>query len=146
MEKIIINIDGGSRGNPGPMAVGIVFSNAKGGILRQYAERVGQGTNNEAEYQALIFALKKAKAVFGKEKIKKTEIEIRTDSELLARQMKGEYKIKEPELQPFFLASWNLKIDFGRINFVLVPRGENKRADKLVNEALNEEQSKIKLF
>ncbi len=138
MNQVIINIDGGSRGNPGPSAIGAVFSDGKGGG-RDFSEYIGKTTNNEAEYRALIFALKKAKAIFGKEKIKKIDFEVRSDSELLVRQMKGEYKIKEPELQGLFLVAWNLKIDFGKINFVLVPREENKRADRLVNEALNKE-------
>ena len=145
MSKIIINIDGGSRGNPGPAAIGVFFSGS-GADGRDFSECIGKATNNEAEYHALIFALKKAKAIFGKEKIKKIDFEVRSDSELLVRQMKGEYKIKEPELRGLFLDSWNLKIDFKKINFVLVPREDNKRADRLVNEAFDKESRSQNLF
>jgi len=131
MKKIIIHTDGGSRGNPGPAAIGVVIGD------KEYSEQIGQATNNEAEYQAVIFALKKAKALFGKKKIKEIEFEIRSDSELLIKQLNGEYKILEPKIQPLFLQVWNLRIDFGKIKFVLIPREENKEADRLVNQALD---------
>lgn len=130
MEKVIIYTDGGSRGNPGPAAIGVVIGNKK------YSEQIGQSTNNEAEYQAVIFALKKAKALYGKKKIKEMEFEVRSDSELLIKQLNGKYKVLEPKIQPLFLQVWNLKMDFGKIKFILIPRGKNKEADRLVNEAL----------
>ena len=141
--KIFINTDGGSRGNPGPAALGVVFLNEQGEVLKKYSQTLGQATNNEAEYQALIFALKKAKALFGKEKIKEMEFEARLDSELIVKQLNHEYKIEEENLQPLFLKVWNLMLDFGSINFVVVPREENKEADRLVNEALDIEQKKL---
>src|SRR3989344_6887941 len=131
MDKIIIYTDGGSRGNPGVSAIGAVIG-SKG-----YAEFIGEGTNNEAEYKAVIFALKKAKALLGKEKIKQTEVKLHSDSELLIRQLNGEYKIMEPRIQQLFIEVWNLKIDFGKIQFTLIPREKNKEADRLVNEALD---------
>ncbi|MDI6883365.1 MAG: ribonuclease HI family protein [Patescibacteria group bacterium] len=146
MEKIIVYIDGGSRGNPGPAAFGILISNEKGNIFKKYSQYLGKTTNNEAEYQGLIFALKKLKALFGKEKIKKILIEVRSDSELLIKQMKGEYKILNPYLQSLFLKSWNLKIDFPHLKFSLIPRQENKEADKLVQEVLNIEAKTQKLL
>ena len=82
MEKILIYTDGGSRGNPGPSAIGVVI-NDKG-----YSEYIGEGTNNDAEYKAAIFALKKTKALLGKERLKEAEIELKSDSELLVKQMK----------------------------------------------------------
>jgi len=130
-EKIIIYTDGGSRGNPGPSGIGVVVNN------KEYSEYIGEGTNNEAEYKAVIFALKKTKALLGKEKIKQTEIELKSDSELLVKQLNGEYKIMEPRIQQLFIEVWNLKIDFGKIQFTLIPREKNKEADKLVNEALD---------
>lgn len=130
MRKITIHTDGGSRGNPGPAAIGVVING------REYSEQIGKATNNEAEYQAVIFALKKAKALYGKKTIKTAEVEIRSDSELLTKQLNGEYKVLEPKIQQLFLAVWNLKVDFGRVKFILVPRNENKQADKLVNQAL----------
>jgi len=129
--KIIIYTDGASRGNPGPSGVGVVIDG------KEYFEFIGQGTNNEAEYQALIFAFKKAKALFGKKVAKNIEAEVRSDSELLIKQLKGEYKIMEPRIQQLFLEAWNLKIDFAGVKFVLIPREENKKADKLANQALD---------
>jgi len=138
MRKVIIYTDGGSRGNPGPAAIGAVFCNEKGQIIKEYSEYLGDNlTNNEAEYQAAIFALKKFKALFGKKLAKNSEIEIRSDSELLIKQLKGEYKILEPKIQPLFLAAWNLKLDFKKVKFTLISREKNKEADKLVNEALD---------
>ena len=108
MKKIIIYTDGGSRGNPGPGAVGVVFCNEKGEIFKKYSQYLGENfTNNEAEYQAVIFALKKFKSLFGKKLAKNSEIELRSDSELLIKQLRGEYKILEPKIQPLFIAVWN---------------------------------------
>lgn len=146
MQKSIIYIDGGSRGNPGPAAFGVVFKTEKGGVVKEYSQYIGDGTNNEAEYRGLIFALKKAKSLFGKDKAKKMPIELKSDSELLIKQMKGEYKIKEPNIQQLFLKAWNLKIDFGNLEFFLVSREENKEADRLVNEALDSEQRTQRLL
>lgn len=139
-EKIIIYTDGGSRGNPGPAAFGVVFTNAHGKILKSYGKTLGVRTNNEAEYEAVIFAMQKAKALFGGEKIKKLDFEIRTDSELVANQLRGEYKMENEKLQPLFMKTWNLKIDFGVVKFTHIPREKNKEADRLVNEALDREQ------
>lgn len=137
MRKIIIYTDGGSRGNPGPAAIGVVFCNEKGELIKKYSQFLGHITNNEAEYQAVIFALKKFKALFGKKLAQNSEIEIRTDSELLVKQLNGQYKILEPRIQSLFITIWNLKIDFKKINFKLIPREKNQEADRLVNETLN---------
>ena len=147
MRKITIYTDGGSRNNPGPSAIGIVFYNEKGQLIKSYSEYLGDNfTNNEAEYQAVIFALKKFKALFGKKIAENSEIELKTDSELLIKQLKGEYKVLEPRIQSLFIAVWNLKIDFKKIKFTLVPRVKNKEADKLVNEALDNQNKIKKLF
>lgn len=137
IKKLIIYTDGGSRGNPGPSGIGVVIDD------REYSEFIGQATNNEAEYKAAIFALKKVKALFGKKAIKNSEIEVRSDSELLVRQLNGEYKILDSKIQPLFLRVWNLKIDFKRVKFNLVPREKNKTADRLVNEALDRQQKSL---
>jgi len=105
---------------------------------------LGVKTNNEAEYEAVIFGLKKIKALLGKEKIKNTEIEFRLDSELVARQLEGFYKIENEKLAPLFLKIWNLKIDFGRIYFKHIPREQNMEADRLANEAMDKGNEKIK--
>lgn len=147
MKKIIIYTDGGSRGNPGPAAIGFIFCNEKGQKIKEYSEYLGDNfTNNETEYQAVIFALKKFKALFGKELANKTEIEVRSDSELLVKQLNAKYKILDEKIQPLFLEIWNLKFDFQRVKFKLISRDKNKEADRLVNEALNVRKSNQKLF
>ncbi len=146
MTKIIIYIDGGSRGNPGPAAIGMAVCDEKGRIVKKYSEFLGQATNNEAEYEAVIFGLKKVKALFGKNKIKEMVVEVRTDSELLANQVNGTYKIIEPKIGLLFLKIWNLKIDFGKVEFIAIGREENKEADALVNQALDSQLNVQKLF
>lgn len=153
MEKIIIYTDGGARGNPGPAAIGAVFclpaqaGDARGQVIKEYSEYLGEKqTNNEAEYQAVIFALKKAKAFYGKEKIKTIRIEIRSDSELLVKQLNGQYKVSEPRIQAFFIEIWNLQVELGKIKFVNIPREQNKEADRLVNETLDAQMRPSTLF
>lgn len=140
MTKLIIYIDGGARGNPGPGAIGVVICDAQGEVLKKYSEFLGEKiTNNEAEYQALIFSLKKVKALFGKKKIKEMLLEIKSDSELLVKQLNGLYKISHPKIQKLFLKVWNAKIDFKEVKFNLIPRKLNLEADRLVNEILDKE-------
>ncbi|MGB9743508.1 MAG: ribonuclease HI family protein [Minisyncoccales bacterium] len=147
MKKIIIYTDGGSRGNPGPAALGVIFCNEKGQTFKEYAVYLGDNlTNNEAEYQAVIFALQKFKALFGKKLAQNSDLEIRSDSELLIKQLKGEYKILDPKIQILFLKVWNLKLDFKKIKFTLISREKNKEADRLVNQALNEQSKNQTLF
>ena len=134
-EKIIVYTDGGSRGNPGPAALGVVIQDAKGKVLKRYGERLGIKTNNEAEYEAVIHALKKIKALYSGANAKKMTIDMRMDSELVSKQLNGVYKVEEERLFPLFIKIWNLKIDFGKLTFTHVPRTNNKDADKMVNEA-----------
>lgn len=143
MKKIIIYTDGASKGNPGPSAVGFVFCNEKGQIIKEYSEYLGENfTNNEAEYKAAIFALHKFKALFGKKLASQTEIELRSDSELLVKQLNGEYKVLDSKIQSLFLDAWNLRLDFKKIKFKLIPRKKNTQADALANQAL-ESQARI---
>ncbi len=135
--KIVVYCDGGSRGNPGPSAIGVYISS----LNKEYSKFIGEATNNEVEYQAVIFALKKVKHLIGGKKAEKSEIEIKIDSELIANQLNGKYKIKEKTLVPFFIEIWNLKQDFGKVNFIHIPREENKKADWLVNRELNNQNS-----
>jgi len=104
---------------------------------KEYGKAIGHTTNNVAEYSAVVFALKKAKQLLTKKVAKQTDVELRTDSELLVKQMNGEYKIKDADLQPLFIEVWNLKQDFKGITFTHVTRDKNKKADSLVNKALN---------
>ena len=137
MEKIIIYTDGGARGNPGPAAIGVVIADTRGNTLKTYGQTIGIKTNNEAEYQAVIFAVKKIKQLFGKEKARAMQIEIRMDSELAVEQLSNRYKIQGENLQKLFMEIHNLLIDVkGEVTFTHVPREQNKQADRLVNEAL----------
>src|SRR5438876_1358556 len=100
MKKIVIYTDGGSRGNPGKAAIGVVFCNEMGQEIKKFGEYLGDGlTNNEAEYQAVIFGLKKFKALFGKKIAEVSEVEVRSDSELLVNQMNGKYKIENEKIK-----------------------------------------------
>ena len=138
MKKFIIYTDGGSRGNPGKAAIGVVICNEKDQPLKKYGEFLGDAmTNNDAEYSAIIFALKKFKALFGKPLSAEAEIEIRADSELVVKQLNGEYRLENPKIQQFFIEIWNLKFDFKTIKFKHIPREKNREADRLVNEALD---------
>lgn len=125
--------DGGSRGNPGPAALGVYIET----LGKRYGETLGVKTNNEAEYAAILFGLKKIKALLGKVKAKKAVIECRMDSELAVRQLNHIYKIENPNIQKTFLEIWNLSLDFGAVSFVHVRREQNAEADREVNRALD---------
>lgn len=142
--KYTIHTDGGSRGNPGPAAIGVVIEGETVG-KKEYAEPIGIATNNEAEYKAIIFALKKLKQLIGRDKAKTSEVDFIIDSELLAKQMNNEYKIKEEGIQKLFLEVHNLQLDFGKVKFTHVLRSKNTRPDELLNQVLNKEASKLKL-
>jgi len=131
MKKLIINTDGGARNNPGPAGIGVVFSDEKGKVLQEYKKYIGEATNNSAEYQALIFALEKASSYDAR------EIECRLDSELVVKQLKGEYKVKDADLKGLNATAQELMF-FKPVKFVHVRREMNKRADKLVNKAIDE--------
>lgn len=143
--KITIYTDGGARGNPGPSAIGVVIAQ-EGKTVKKYGEYIGEGTNNQAEYKAVVFALKKTKLLFGKQKVKSAEVSIYSDSELLVKHLNHQYKIKEGELQPLFLEIWNLMLDFKQVNFQHIFREKNKEADKMVNQALDEKANKQTLW
>lgn len=147
MKKVTIYTDGGSRGNPGLAAAGAVFYNEKSQIFKKYSKYLGDNlTNNEAEYLAAIFALKKFKQLFGKKIAKISEVELKSDSELLVKQLNGKYKIVDSKIQSLFLELWNLRLDFKKVRIALVSRNKNKEADLLVNEALDEKAKNKPLF
>ena len=147
MKHIVIYTDGGSRGTPGKAAIGVVFCNEKDQIIKKFGEYLGDNlTNNDAEYKAVIFALKKFKAVFGKAIAEISDIEVKADSELVVKQLNGDYRLQDPKIQQFFIEIWNLKFDFKSVKFKHIPREKNKEADRLVNEALDQEAGSKSLF
>ncbi len=129
-KKATIYTDGGARGNPGPAGIGVVLNyNGKQKLFKKY---IGETTNNKAEYQAVIFGLEKAKETSAE------EVDVFLDSELVQQQLAQKYKVKNPELAPLFVRVWNLAIGFKKIKYVYIRRSDNKQADKLVNEAIDE--------
>ncbi len=147
-KKIIIYTDGGSRGNPGPAAIGGVISviDNEEQILKknEFSEFIGDSrTNNEAEYEALIYALDQAKKVIGKKEAKKISVECFLDSELVVKQLNHEYKLKDKRIQQYFIIIWNLTLDYKSVKFNHIRRELNKEADALVNKVLDEKESSL---
>jgi ribonuclease HI len=142
--KYTIHTDGGARGNPGPAAIGFVIEGSDITKVMK-GEYLGETTNNEAEYRAPIMALKKLKSIIGGDRAAEASVEIFMDSELVMKQMNREYKIKHDGLQELFMELWNLTIDFGSVTFRHVPRAKNAAADKLVNQALDLNASRLPL-
>ena len=129
MKKAKLHTDGGARGNPGPAGIGAVLE--IDGKSHGYKKYIGEGTNNQAEYKALILGLEKAKE-YGVE-----EIECLLDSELVVKQLNREYKVKDKDLAVLFVKVYNLSQQFKKITFKHIYREQNKEADKLVNEAID---------
>ncbi len=141
----IMYSDGGSRGNPGAAAYGFVVDDKTGTSLLAVGKAIGETTNNVAEYSGVIEGLKALRARIGKVSAKKVHVEARMDSELAVKQMNGIYKIKAENIAPLFIVLWNLKQDFASVTFVHVRREMNKRADALVNEALDAQQGGLSI-
>lgn len=129
--KLVLIVDGASRGNPGPSGAGILIMDESGRILEETSRYLGEGTNNEAEYRALLHALARA-ADLGA-----VEVDIRTDSELMARQISGQYRVKHPNLKPLFEEAGRLLARFRARSVKHVPRELNARADALANRAID---------
>ncbi|OGY44726.1 MAG: hypothetical protein A3B89_01320 [Candidatus Buchananbacteria bacterium RIFCSPHIGHO2_02_FULL_40_13] len=130
MSKAILHTDGGARGNPGPAGIGVVLEIS--GQKKIFKKYIGESTNNQAEYQALILGLTEAK------KAGVSEVDCYLDSELVVRQLKREYKVKNEGLRPLFIQVWNLTQQFKKVKFIHIFREDNKEADQLVNEAIDE--------
>ena len=129
--KARLSTDGGARGNPGPAAYGYVLEAEDGTVLAAHGETIGVATNNVAEYRALIAGLEKAVEV-GVD-----QLEVVSDSELLVKQMKGEYRVKNENLRPLAVQASRLARQVGRVRWTSVRREHNELADRLVNEALD---------
>lgn len=140
--NIVMYTDGGSRGNPGPAAVGVYIET----LGKKFGECIGTKTNNEAEYMALILGLKKIKQELGNAKAKQATVKCFLDSELVVKQLNHEYRLKEKHIQDFFIEIWNLTLDFSKVEFAHVPREKNKIADAMVNEALDGKEKACGLF
>ena len=130
--KLTIHTDGGARGNPGPAGIRVVISDEKGKAAKEISEYIGRATNNQAEYRALIRGLSEAK------KLGATSVSVFMDSELIIKQLKGEYKVRDKDLQLLFVKAWNLLQTFKSHSAKHVMRAKNKRADELVNQALDQ--------
>lgn len=131
MKKIIIFSDGGARGNPGPSGIGAVLKDEEGSTIHEVSEFIGTKTNNQAEYEAIIRALESASG------FDVDTVEANLDSELVVKQLNGQYKVKNPGLAPLFLKVHNLRQKFKSITFIHVRRELNKEADKLANDAMD---------
>jgi ribonuclease HI len=126
-----VHVDGGARGNPGPAAIGVVVSDSEGTVVDELAERIGVATNNVAEYRALLRGLERAAALGAR------EIKLVNDSELVARQLTGAYKVKHPAMKPLYEQAMSALRGFDRWSIRSVPRAQNARAHELVNQALD---------
>lgn len=135
MKKLIIFTDGGARNNPGPAGIGIVFYDENRAVIKKYKEFIGEATNNQAEYRALIKALELAQEY----QPKPESIECYLDSELVVKQLNKEYKVKNEGVKALYNQVLDLAI-FKNISFAHVPRTKNRLADKLVNEAIDASQ------
>jgi ribonuclease HI len=129
--KVVVHVDGGARGNPGPAAIGVVVSDPEGDVLDRYGEAIGETTNNVAEYRALIAGVERARALGA------DEVEVVGDSELIAKQVNGQYKVKHAGLKPLHAEALRALAGFGRWRVRTVPRAQNAAADALVNAALD---------
>jgi ribonuclease HI len=129
--KVVVHVDGGARGNPGPAAAAAVVSTPAGDVLDEAHEYLGVATNNVAEYRGLLLGLDRARALGA------DEVEVVNDSELVAKQVNGVYKVKHPDMRPLHAAAVAALGRFARWTVRSVPRAQNAAADALVNQALD---------
>jgi ribonuclease HI len=130
-ERVVVYVDGGARGNPGPAGIGVVVTDDAGSELDRANDFIGVATNNVAEYRAVLLGLERARALGAR------EVEVVNDSQLVARQLTGEYKVKKEDLRPLHAAALDALDGFERWSVRSVRREQNELADELVNEALD---------
>jgi len=133
-KELVAYVDGASRGNPGPASCGVVLKNPAGEVIRTLGMTIGVTTNNVAEYTALILAMQEALLAGAK------KLTVFTDSELVAKQWSGDYRIKDASLKVLFILASHLKRGFRAVSVSHVPREDNKLADEAANRALNQEE------
>ena len=129
--RVVVHVDGGARGNPGPAAAAAVVSTPEGEVLDEAAQVLGVATNNVAEYRGLLLGLERARALGA------TAVRVVNDSELVAKQVNGRYKVKHPDMKPLHAAALEALGAFETWSIDSVPRAQNADADRLVNEALD---------
>jgi ribonuclease HI len=129
---VTVYVDGGSRGNPGPAGYGVRVEAADGSLITEFHDAIGVATNNVAEYRGLIAALRFALAENHR------RVRVRSDSELLVRQMQGRYRVKHPNLQPLHAEATGIAAQLERVTYEHVPRARNAHADRLANQAMDE--------
>ena len=132
--KLVVHVDGGARGNPGPAAAAAVLSTPDGEVVDEAAVTLGRVTNNVAEYRGLLLGLERARALGA------TEVDVVNDSELIAHQVNGRYKVKHPDMKPLHAEALAALRHFDRWSVRPVPRAQNAEADALVNQALDGER------
>ncbi len=130
-KKVFLYTDGGSRGNPGPAGIGVVILDSAKKRIKDLYKYIGETTNNVAEYNALIHGLEEAA------KLNADEVVINMDSELIAKQLNGEYRVKDPDIKPLFEKALGIMKNFRAFEIRHIERSKNKEADKLVNKAIN---------
>lgn len=129
---MVLHTDGAARGNPGPAGIGVVIEMPTGNVMQRIARAIGQRTNNQAEYEAVIAGLRAAR------ELNAQHVSLFLDSQLVARQLRGEYKVKDVALKALFETARELLKQFARVRITYVPRARNLAADKLANEAIDE--------
>jgi len=130
-KHVEIYVDGGARGNPGPAGVGVLILDSSGKKIKDLAKYIGEATNNIAEYSALLYGLEEALI------LRADQIKINLDSELVAKQLLGEYRVKDANIRPLFERAMNMLKSFKNFEINHIDRSKNKEADKLVNKAIN---------
>ena len=131
--RLVVEADGGSRGNPGPAGYGAVVRDAATGeVLAEVCDSLGRATNNVAEYSGLIAGLKAAAGV-----ARGADVEVRMDSKLVVEQMSGRWRIKHPDMRPLAAKAMDTAMALGRVSYTWVPRSRNAHADRLANQAMD---------
>jgi len=131
ISKLVIFTDGASRGNPGPASIGVAIKDERGLLIDSISKAIGRTTNNQAEYRAIIAALERALS------LEATHVDLRSDSELVVKQINGLYRVKKASLKPLYLKAAQLASQFKSFTITSIPREKNVEADKLANMALD---------